>query len=187
MKRKKRLWLLTLIILGIVAISLIVIWRLPVKPSPPGASLTQKDMIKQVRYFNHEDYKIVHVGVFDSETFFTVIDQKGAELTPNTSVVRVTLRNRKVSQIKEPYEVFLAMRVWLYLKDRVPQKPVDMVIAMLDRKWVIDATRDAFVTRKEFEAIYPEAAATGATGDQLIEQLAAIWVERTQYKNGWGD
>lgn len=185
MKNKKTLSILAVLVLTIAVVYLFVILSKH-ELSPKGTVLTEKTMKEDFLLLGGEDLKVEFSLAYPNgfTTEYTVKPDDGS-INKKAQIIGITASNRSLGDISKPYDVILAMRTWLYLKDRTPPYDIIGVQGVFTRKWIMSKLEKAEVTKMDFERIYKKVYSPSMSEDELVSRMSEEWISLTHHDKWW--
>lgn len=166
MNKNKRLIIFSLLTLFIVFI-LIGIFIIKVNlVSPKGSILNYQTIKNDIALLGKDEVTVKHINPFSEKD----------------NVIEVFVQNKK--GFSEPLEVKQALRILLYLHERIPPYPISSVVVFINEKWVLDGDYSVELTMEEFSKLYSEINTTSLSDEEVIQLLFDKWIVTNKYIRG---
>lgn len=170
---KKKVFFVVVAMLGLVLLA----FKMNSEVALEGTFITEKQLLRDIKKLGKHEIKITYLG-FSTDV---EVQMKIAESSfSDGQVVEIFVQNRKKNGYAQPLEVKEAMRIWLYLTQRIPPFSIVGVHVTIDQKWVIDGGEQVLILKDDFEKIYSEL--KGLNGDEdIVNVLTKMWIEENKY------
>ena len=156
--------------------------------SKPGTSLTNEELIKELKKVNAEGASIQNVELKKLKSFHinktlenNDIKKRLKKDLKNTYGIQISINNNKKEDWEKPIEIRQLIQTWLYLEKRSQSVKIELVIVWLDQNWIIDGYEITMMTKDEFLKLYNPIKDLSIPEEQLINQLTNEWIKLNDY------
>lgn len=156
--------------------------------SKPGTSLTNEELIIELKKVNAEGASIQNVELKKLESFNinktienNYIKKRLKKDLKNIYGIQININNKKKEDWEKPIEIRQLIKTWLYLEKRSQSVQIELVIVWLDQNWIIDDYEITMMTKDEFLKLYNPIKDTSIPEEQLINQLTNEWIKLNNY------
>jgi hypothetical protein len=182
MNKRVILILISIAILGIFIVNNDFLYQV----SEKGSTLTENQMQNDIEHILNEkikvdDFEVISNGRSNSST---VINKNG-EINKKAKVLRITGKIKDFDSKKDshpPINVITAMKLWLFLNDRIPPYTIDGILVRVRRGGAIDTHWPVLVTKDQFLELSRSIPIEKEGSIEVI--LAEKWVKIHDYE-GW--
>jgi hypothetical protein len=182
MNKKVTLILISIAVLGIFIVNSDIFYQV----SEKGTTLTEDQMLNDIEHvFKNKikvnDLEIISNGRSESST---VINKNG-EINKKAKILRITGTIKDFDSEKDshpPIHVVMAMKVWLFLNNRIPPYTIDGIYIRVIRGGAMDTHWPVMVTKDQFLELSKSIPLEEEGSMEVI--LANKWVKIHDYE-GW--
>jgi hypothetical protein len=146
------------------------------KISPVGVSLTEQQMLRDIKLIASKKIRINSVEVWRND-YHQNVKVNLAKADSRIIMVHASTKHTK-DNFSEPFHVQEAMKIFLYLKDRKLLYEVAGVNVSVSHKWVAAELPQVLIGTSEFESIYSTLNKKHVNEAELVRRLSDLWIKR---------
>jgi hypothetical protein len=154
--------------------------------SKKGTPLTENQMLNDIEHMLKKKLKVNDIEILSNgRNKNTTVINKNGEINNKAKILRITGKVKDFNSKKDshpPINVVMAMKLWLFLNDRISPYTIDGILVTVRRGGAIDTHWPVLVTKDQFLELSKNIPIEEEGSKEVI--LAKKWVKINDYK-GW--